>query len=119
MFKTPNSGLTFLDRDNHELGAYKTHTHDPIIFQNGMKLVFRNNENTDDCGTIDCCPRYFQPHDVKFSSKLIATTLAAVEDNEEETSQSIRGIQKSRALFLKYFIYKGVKLSWKLDTSLF
>ena len=86
MFKTPNSGLTYLDRDNHALGAYKIHTNDPIIFQNGMKLIFRNNEITDDCGTIDCCPRYFQSHEMTSSSTM--TTIAAAEEWEDETSPS-------------------------------
>jgi hypothetical protein len=62
MFKTPNSGLTYLDRQESTLGAYKTHTLDPILFQNGMKLVIRNNERTNDCADVmDCCPRLFDP----------------------------------------------------------
>jgi hypothetical protein len=60
MFKTPNSGLTYLDRQESKLGAYKTHTVDPILFHNGMKLIIRNNERTNDCADVmDCCPRLF------------------------------------------------------------
>ena len=76
MFKTPNSGLTYLDRANGAIGAYKTHTYDPIIYQNGMNLIFRNNEITDDCGTIDCCPRYFR-------SKRKASFSSTQEEDEE------------------------------------
>jgi len=55
MFKSPNSGLTFYD-GSKKLSAYKLHHRDPILFNDGMKLLFRNNEKTAGCGSLDFCP---------------------------------------------------------------
>ena len=91
MFKTPNSGLTYLDRANGAIGAYKTHTYDPIIYQNGMNLIFRNNEITNDCGTIDCCPRYFR-------SKSKESFSSTTEEEEESVPLSDYGAYLERRL---------------------
>lgn len=55
MFKTPESGLTYYDGKGI-LSAYKMHDRDPIIFNNGFNLIFRNNEKTQGCGTMELCP---------------------------------------------------------------
>ena len=49
MFKTPNSGLSFFNGKD-TLSAYKIHDRDPIPFNDGFTLQFRNNENTVGCG---------------------------------------------------------------------
>ena len=38
MFKTPNSGLTYFDHKG-TVGVYKTHDRDPVVWNDGMKLV--------------------------------------------------------------------------------
>lgn len=58
MFKTPNSGLTFFDGKG-TLSAYKTHDRDPLIFDDGLRLVFRNGETTTGCGDTDHCPNQY------------------------------------------------------------
>lgn len=58
---TPHShapGLTYYD-GRGTLSAYKTHTHDPVLFRGGMALVFRNCEVTSGCGTPTMCPDRF------------------------------------------------------------
>jgi hypothetical protein len=61
-FKTPNSGLTYYDHKG-TLSAYKTHDRDPLFFDDGMKLVFRNSETTSGCGDTEHCPNQFcSPH---------------------------------------------------------
>ena len=59
-FKTPNSGLTYFDGKG-VLSAYKTHDRDPIFFEDGMRLVFRNNELTAGCGDTGNCPNQYCP----------------------------------------------------------
>lgn len=56
MFKTPNGGLTFFNRTTSSVGAYRTHDRDPVLWHNGMRLVFRCNEQTQGCGALDSCP---------------------------------------------------------------
>lgn len=58
MFKTPNSGLTYYDSHSN-LSAYKHHHLDPVLFRNGMALVWRNCESTSGCGTPALCPNQF------------------------------------------------------------
>eukprot|EP00662_Eupelagonemidae_sp_cell21_P016368 gene16368-24608_t len=55
MFKTPNSGLTYFD-GHGTLSAYKTHDRDPLLFDDGFRLVFRNGEVTTGCGDPEHCP---------------------------------------------------------------
>jgi len=64
MFKTENSGLTFFEEGKGTLGAYKTMTEDPILFQNGMQLVFRRCESTAGCGSMELCPNQYCPPNV-------------------------------------------------------
>ena len=58
MFKTPEAGVTFFDRHG-TVGAYKTHDRDSVVWQNRMKLVFRNCETTSGCGDLEHCPNQF------------------------------------------------------------
>jgi hypothetical protein len=60
MFKTPNSGLTFFDHKG-TVGVYKTHDRDPVVWKDGMKLVFRVGEETAGCGDCEHCPNQFCP----------------------------------------------------------
>ena len=57
-FKTPNSGLTYYDGKG-TLSAYKIHDRDPILWHDGIKLVFRNCETTSGCGDLEHCPNQF------------------------------------------------------------
>ena len=52
--ETPNSGLTYYDGEG-TLSAYKTHDRDPVLFADGLQLVWRNGEDTAGCG--DATPR--------------------------------------------------------------
>ena len=70
-FKTPNSGLTVYDGKG-TLSAYKVHDRDPILFDDGLQLVFRNMESTTGCGDMAHCPnQYCKPGagpDARFSA---------------------------------------------------
>jgi hypothetical protein len=55
LFKTPNSGLTYYDTLG-TMSAYKMHERDPVLFNDGLILTFRNMENTTGCGEMDLCP---------------------------------------------------------------
>ena len=57
-FKTPNSGLTYYDKKG-TLSAYKTHDRDPLFFNDGLKMVFRNTESTTGCGDTNHCPNQY------------------------------------------------------------
>ena len=59
-FKTPNSGLTYYDKKG-TLSAYKTHDRDPLFFNDGLKMVFRNSESTTGCGDTEHCPNQYCP----------------------------------------------------------
>ena len=39
-------------------------TEDPILFQNGMQLVFRRCESTAGCGSMELCPNQYCPPNV-------------------------------------------------------
>jgi len=41
------------------LSAYKTHDRDPLLFEDGFKLMFRNNEVTTGCGDTEHCPNQY------------------------------------------------------------
>ena len=58
MFKGPNSGLTYFDHHGG-LNVYKTHDRDPILWNDGMQLVFRCSEDTTGCGDTEHCPNQF------------------------------------------------------------
>jgi len=62
-FKTPNSGLTYKGAGNTpsagEISAYKTHDRDPLLFNDGLVLTFRNGEVTTGCGDMGHCPNQF------------------------------------------------------------
>eukprot|EP00937_MAST-01D_sp_MAST-1D-sp2_P006755 g6755.t1 len=53
-FKTPASGLTY--KADGKVSAYKVHDRDPLLFSDGLKLVFRNGETTTGCGDEGHCP---------------------------------------------------------------
>eukprot|EP01049_Picozoa_sp_SAG25_P005170 SAG25_NODE_344_length_9418_cov_328.220815_10_plen_607_part_01 len=57
-FKTPESGLTFYD-GHGSLSAFKTHDRDPLLFADGLELVWRNGENTTGCGAMASCPNQY------------------------------------------------------------
>jgi len=57
-FKTPNSGLTYFD-GHGTLSVYKNHDRDPLLWDDGFKLVFRNMEATTGCGDLEHCPNQF------------------------------------------------------------
>jgi len=58
MFKTPCSGLSYYD-GRGTLSGYKMHDRDPVFFNDGLVLTFRNNENTYGCGSMDLCPSQY------------------------------------------------------------
>ena len=58
MFKGPNSGLTYFDHKG-SVNVYKTHDRDPVLWNDGMELVFRCNEDTTGCGDTEHCPNQF------------------------------------------------------------
>eukprot|EP00041_Stephanoeca_diplocostata_P025931 m.691229 g.691229 ORF g.691229 m.691229 type:complete len:578 (-) comp22853_c0_seq5:924-2657(-) len=79
-FKTPNSGLTYYDNKG-TLSAYKTHDRDPLMWSNGLKLVFRNMEDTTGCGDYLHCPnQYCKPSTAAkaYSAPAKATTKSSV-----------------------------------------
>ena len=56
--ETPNSGLTYYDGEG-TLSAYKTHDRDPVLFADGVELVWRNGEDTTGCGDTQHCPNQY------------------------------------------------------------
>lgn len=56
-FKTSQSGMTY--KDHGMVSAYKVHDRDPILFNNGLNLIFRNGEVTHGCGDMQTCPSMF------------------------------------------------------------
>jgi hypothetical protein len=38
------------------MSAYKMHDRDPVLFNDGLVLTFRNMENTTGCGEMNLCP---------------------------------------------------------------
>jgi D-arabinan exo alpha-(1,3)/(1,5)-arabinofuranosidase (non-reducing end) len=47
LFQTAISGLTHLDVEKNRFTAYRFHDHDPVFFQNGMRLTLRCGEELD------------------------------------------------------------------------
>eukprot|EP00037_Helgoeca_nana_P012113 m.109374 g.109374 ORF g.109374 m.109374 type:complete len:401 (+) comp21260_c0_seq2:1-1203(+) len=43
-FRLPNSGLTYKDETSYTIAAYRNHERDPIVFQNGLRFVWRNSD---------------------------------------------------------------------------
>jgi len=59
-FKTSQSGVTY--SNGSQISAYKTHDRDPLLFQDGFKLIWRNGENRSSvtgCGDMHHCPNQF------------------------------------------------------------
>ena len=56
---TSQAGLTYFNRSTSTLAAYKTHIEDPILWRDGMRLRFRNCEETAGCGDMNHCPNQF------------------------------------------------------------
>lgn len=85
-FKTPNSGLTYYDKKG-TLSAYKTHDRDPLFFNDGLKMVFRNSEDTTGCGDANHCPnQYCAPGANPVMAPPLSNTV--VEDDTANTLQS-------------------------------
>lgn len=47
LFQTAVSGLTHLDVEKNRFAAYRFHDHDPVFFQNGLRLTLRCGEALD------------------------------------------------------------------------
>ena len=48
-------------------------TDDPVLFQNGMELIFRRCESTSGCGSMELCPnQYCPPNATAAATKLSA-----------------------------------------------
>jgi hypothetical protein len=43
-FRLPNVGLTYKNEDIFTMSAYRNHERDPIVFQDGLDLVWRNSD---------------------------------------------------------------------------
>eukprot|EP00494_Astrolonche_serrata_P024065 UN24323 len=54
-FETPEAGVTFFN-DKTTVSAYKVHDRDPIIFDDGFRMEFRNCEKVGGCGNSTHCP---------------------------------------------------------------
>lgn len=59
LFKTAEAGLTYFNRTTNTLAAYKIHIEDPIVWSDGMRLRFRNCEETAGCGDMNHCPNQY------------------------------------------------------------
>lgn len=59
MFKTSQAGLTYFNRSTNTIAAYKIHIEDPILYTDGMRIQFRNCEQTAGCGDESHCPNQF------------------------------------------------------------
>ena len=72
-FKTPNSGVTYYDGKG-TLSVYKTHDRDPLLWDNGFQLIFRNMEDTTGCGDLEHCPNQWcsQNHEAEKSPVSVA-----------------------------------------------
>ena len=53
------------------LSAYKTHDRDPVFFNDGLALVFRNSETTVGCGDMDHCPNQFCVNNTQSTNPLV------------------------------------------------
>jgi hypothetical protein len=61
VFKTGQAGLTYKDNKAGKMSAYKNHDRDPILFNDGLRLVFRNSEVTAGCGSMEQAPNQWCP----------------------------------------------------------
>jgi len=43
-FRLPNAGLTYKNEDDFTMSAYRNHEQDPVVFQNGLELIWRNSD---------------------------------------------------------------------------
>lgn len=48
-FRLPNSGLTYKNDTLHAMSAYRVMERDPLVFHDGLQLVWRNSENPLEC----------------------------------------------------------------------
>ena len=81
LFKTPGAGLTWFNRTDSSVGAYKTHTADPLVWSNGMSLVHRCGETTQGCGDINHCPNQFCNATQRAAEQGSAPTAPATKSN--------------------------------------
>lgn len=44
LFQSPVSGLTYFNRTSHAMSAYRVHDTDPVIFDHGFRLDWRNSD---------------------------------------------------------------------------
>jgi len=112
MFKTPNSGLTYFKQGT--LGAYKTHTIDPVVFRNGMQLIFRRCEKTQGCGSMAYCPNMYcppgsdanpvyKPYD--FDQQRLDESIAT--KTETQLGQSMAATSNTDVNYTEYFLGKA------------
>lgn len=43
-FRLPNAGLTYKNEEDFTMSAYRNHERDPVVFQDGLDLVWRNSD---------------------------------------------------------------------------
>eukprot|EP00040_Diaphanoeca_grandis_P026129 m.145871 g.145871 ORF g.145871 m.145871 type:complete len:101 (+) comp30457_c1_seq7:1031-1333(+) len=43
-FRLPNSGLTYKNDTSFTISAYRVHERDPVVFQRGLRFVWRNSD---------------------------------------------------------------------------
>jgi hypothetical protein len=87
-FKTPNSGLTYYDGKG-TLSAYKTHDRDPLFFNDGLKMVFRNSEDTTGCGDSNHCPNQYCPPGAAPDTSVPLLGHAATAADEDDHSPDV------------------------------
>merc|ERR1711894_784048 len=61
-YTNPVAGLTDLDKSRHTFSAYRVHDADPLYFEDGMRLTWRNSDPYGDCDLATtnpdaCCHR--------------------------------------------------------------
>lgn len=95
--KGPNSGLTYFD-GHGSVNAYKTHDRDPILWNDGMQLVFRCSEDTQGCGDTDHCPNQFCP---STTAPKDDATKYTYEYDLEEHQQNLKRRERELELHLK------------------
>ena len=84
VFKTPQAGLTFKSASG-QVSAYKVHDRDPVLFNDGLVLTFRNGEEVGGCGSMERAPNQWCPPN---ASSAHAAAAAAV-----NMSQYVLGAQ--------------------------
>jgi hypothetical protein len=59
-FRLPNSGLTYKNDESFTISAYRVHERDPVVFQNGLRLLWRNSDELPS-PTLDKAANYTPP----------------------------------------------------------